>query len=265
MSSKRAILVHAFRIDGPMVRSILSLGCPCVVETCVRRVFEPPTPSSPHLKPPSSTFLPSNYFVEQLFNRAALMLPKTRKWFTRRLKKLDDSRDQTDALAMSGLAESLQNEIQGLNVEIRTLRKKREQLFCDIHDIMLSKSQAQNGSAPCPPYDSPPSQQPLPTLRRRRSSQTLWFPNPLTASISESSGVEMGLFGPRSRAPSLTSQTQPTMATKPSDIVETLVPDRPRRLRSASDGEPVKNIGESTMPTRTAWRTVNRRSESINV
>jgi len=195
------------------------------------------------------------------------MFSKTRKWLgTLRAKKRNNTRttnDQTDASAMSELAEGLQKEIQGLTVDIRTLKKEREQLFRDIHDIMLTKSQVPNGSAPCPPYDSPPQQQPPPTLRRRRSSQTLWFPNPLTASISESPAVEIGLFGPRSRAPSLTSQCQPTIPTKPADTAH--AHNRPRPFRSTSDGEQVKNLGESTTPTRTAWRTVNRRGETINV
>ncbi|GLB40796.1 hypothetical protein LshimejAT787_0900110 [Lyophyllum shimeji] len=172
------------------------------------------------------------------------MLTKTRKWFSRKSKKGDDAHagfmrratnDHTDASAMTDLAESLQKEIQSLSVEIRTLKKEREQLFRDVHDIMLSKCQAIDGTlpTPAPPFDLPSSPPPPPS-KDCHSTQLSWFPKPIVTAISESSGAEMGLFGPRSRPPSLKDQPPPVISAETSTL------------------------------TRTAWRKVNRRAKSIN-
>ncbi|KAG6917881.1 hypothetical protein DXG01_000651 [Tephrocybe rancida] len=165
---------------------------------------------------------------------------------------------------MSELAESLQKEIQGLSIEIRKLRTEREGLFRDIHDIMLSKSQV-------PPLDGSclPPARPL-SMHRKQSTQSLWFPILSVPPIPENEAapkVEMGLFGPRSRVPSIT-EPPPTSAaprkaeSAPASPAPSVVRQRP--IRSMSEGSPSPNSPSTPItPTRTAWRVVERKLESV--
>ncbi|KAF5373468.1 hypothetical protein D9615_009421 [Tricholomella constricta] len=88
-----------------------------------------------------------------------------RKWFTLPLRRKPTPTTTMPTAgpeaagaddAMAELAQSLQREIQGLHVEIGTLRRERVQLFRDIHDIMLAKCQPQPQPQPPPPSESPP-------------------------------------------------------------------------------------------------------------
>ncbi|KAG6853333.1 hypothetical protein C0991_005160 [Blastosporella zonata] len=187
------------------------------------------------------------------------MIPHPRKWFKKSKKTVEspisEATDSPD-VAMSELAASLQKEIQGLSAEIKNLRTEREGLF-----------------RPRPP-----------SMCRKQSTQSLWLPLPSVPPIPENEAapkVEMGLFGPRSRTPSInaSSPAAPTSAPEKAGSVPsspTIAPASPtvgvgspsggrrRPIRSMSEGSlSLNNPDAPVTPTRTAWRVVDRKPESI--
>ncbi|KAH0583267.1 hypothetical protein H2248_011141 [Termitomyces sp. 'cryptogamus'] len=175
-----------------------------------------------------------------------------RKWFRKSRKVAEPQKTVESAdVAMSELAESLRGEIQGLVVEIKQLRGERESLFRDIHDIMLSKCQGG------PSESSPPPSPPL--LYRKRSTQTVWLPASPISEDDATHTVEMGLFGPKSRTPSVIDSPSPD-----------LVPDEggssPRPSRSMSETSQSSTSSDApTTHTRTAWRVVEKRPAPIHL
>ncbi|RDB17420.1 hypothetical protein Hypma_001967 [Hypsizygus marmoreus] len=82
------------------------------------------------------------------------MIPRYRAFRKKNDKRRNsepDTQQQSDDAAMSELKESLTKEISDLGQEITRLKNERSQLFLDIHDLMLSKSQSQDINVPLPP------------------------------------------------------------------------------------------------------------------
>ncbi|KAG6827277.1 hypothetical protein H0H92_012513 [Tricholoma furcatifolium] len=177
-----------------------------------------------------------------------LSIPHPRKWF-KKSKKVEEPPNAVESsdVAMSELAESLQQEIQGLTIEIKRLRMQREHLF------------RPKSSTPC--------------LHRHRSTQSLWFPITSVPPIPENNAapeVEMGLFGPRSRVSSFTGpSTTPVTPEKPSSPPVTPTATVRRRSARAMSQDSVSSTNSkpasdsSLTPTRTAWRVVEKKFESV--
>ncbi|KAG6890156.1 hypothetical protein C0992_002961 [Termitomyces sp. T32_za158] len=200
-----------------------------------------------------------------------------RKWFRKSKKVVDPHYRESESVgvAMSELAASLRGEIQGLIVEIKQLKRERESLFRDIHDIMLSKCQ---GGPPIGESSPPPS---LPLLNRKRSAQTLWIPTTPTPPASEDDMTyegQMGLFGPRSRVPSIIDPLSPALtpdqkglnfanfASGSASHLSSPPSVRQPPFRSMSEASHSSNNSDApTTPTRTAWRVVEKKPTPVYV
>lgn len=118
-----------------------------------------------------------------------------------------------------------------------------------------------------------------PLFNRKRSVQTPWLPTTPTPPTSEddmTDKVEMGLFGPRSRTPSITidsphpvtpDQGGSNAANNASGSASQLSSPssaRPPPSRSTSGTSQSSNSSDApTTPTRTAWRVVEKKPTPV--
>ncbi|KAG6899833.1 hypothetical protein C0993_006427 [Termitomyces sp. T159_Od127] len=162
---------------------------------------------------------------------------------------------------MSELAASLRGEIQGLVVEIKQLKREREGLFRSLFAPNFRPS--------------------LPLFHRKRSTQTLWLPTTPTPPASEdhtTDKVEMGLFGPRSRVPSIIDSPSPAAApdqvgldsgnnaSASASQLSSQSSARQHPFRSTSEAsQSSNNFDVPTTPKRTAWRVVEKKPAPVHV